>query len=450
MCFPTDIDIRFGSNPPHCTYHGFVLQQHSGENTFGACLRVWSKATKAQTRAIRCKVHHYKFRGNDVVSGASTHSILAAGQTYWIPASFALLSPYPVIGLLSDYLRCIWKYRPNVNALLNTVDVSNILSLPAPVSNKDLYITVQNIILRQQIKSTSKDFNNFPTWFLFGTLSVRTIAQVIDVALSPTGRIIFVSHHYAMLSIVSEAIRQCIRVYNWTGLYIPVVHALQIGSLSHEPGPYILGIGAEMCPLFEPPPDALIVNIDSDSIIHSSAIGGLDFDALHRLVSGLHTTLKGNRLDVSVPAYMRSAYMNNKIVLIGQTETKHGAILQMSDPVWWNQDALLSVMNDACQSVIRGTIMGRDQTLFQGSVQSSDLFYTSCMMSAIIHERSHYEREAAAAWAELHHLQRRASIKLDEINGHHQALQNELLCWKKLAMRLDAFARSQLASLQET
>jgi len=98
----------------------------------------------------------------------------------------------------------------------------------------------------------------FSMWPLFSCLSIPNIIGVIEAALSPTRRVIFVSHYPAMLTVAAETIRFCVRVYEWSGLYVPVVHARHAKALVTEPGPYILGFTAECRSLFTAPSDVSV------------------------------------------------------------------------------------------------------------------------------------------------------------------------------------------------
>ena len=44
-----------------------------------------------------------------------------------------------------------------------------------------------------------------------------------------------------MLTVATETIRHCIRVYEWSGLYVPVVHARHTKELVQEPGAIYAG-----------------------------------------------------------------------------------------------------------------------------------------------------------------------------------------------------------------
>ena len=114
--------------------------------------------------------------------------------------------------------------------------------------------------------SSPTGFQNFLLWPLFCCLSVPNIVGVIEAALCPASRIILTTHYPAMychssywlisrLTVAAETIRYCCRIYEWSGLYVPVVHFRNIANVVKEPGPYILGATAESRGLFQAPGD---------------------------------------------------------------------------------------------------------------------------------------------------------------------------------------------------
>src|SRR5437763_16846430 len=106
-------------------------------------------------------------------------------------------------------------------------------------------------------------------WPLFSCLSIPNSVGIIEAALSPTRRIIFVSHYPAILTVAAETIRFCVRVFEWSGLYVPVVYGRRVTDLVQEPGPYILGITAECRSLYTAPPGASVLDLDRNYAITS-------------------------------------------------------------------------------------------------------------------------------------------------------------------------------------
>ena len=240
-------------------HHSFVLQQASSHTLYGIALRVWSRADEKRAETIR-----------DLRRRTETDFYDNADETYWIPYCLSFLSRYPLYNLLGDYLRGMWIHWNKATNLFHAEEVSRILSFPAPRLNDLVRIDMKDYALCYQFPSSPTGFQNFAMWPLFMCLSIPNIVGVLEAAVSPTRRIIFVSHYPAMLTVAAETIRYCVRVYEWSGLYVPVVHARHVKDLVQEPGPYILGVTAECRSLFSAPTDALVVDLDRNFVLTSS------------------------------------------------------------------------------------------------------------------------------------------------------------------------------------
>jgi len=241
-CFPHDVEICTGKTQPHCIHHSFVLQQDSAHTIYGIALRVWSRADDKRAETIRDlrRRTEYDYYDN-------------ADETYWIPYCLSFLSRYPLYDLLGDYLRGMWIHWNKATNLFHAEEVSRILSFPAPRLNDLVRIDMKDYALCYQFPSSPTGFQNFSMWPLFTCLSIPNIVGVVEAAISPTRQIIFVSHYPAMLTVAAETIRYFVRVYEWSGLYVPVVHARHVTELVQEPGPYILGVTSECRSLFTAP-----------------------------------------------------------------------------------------------------------------------------------------------------------------------------------------------------
>src|SRR5262245_10245189 len=145
-------------------------------------------------------------------------------------------------------------------------------------------------------------------WPLFSCLSIPNIVGIIEAALSPTRRIIFVSHYPAILTIAAETVRFCVRIYEWSGLYVPLVHGRHAKDLVQEPGPYILGFTAESRSLFTAPNDALVVDLDRNFVLTSCPPTTLSAGQRTKMINRLTQALNGDVTPTGVPSHLRSAY----------------------------------------------------------------------------------------------------------------------------------------------
>ena len=130
----------------------------------------------------------------------------------------ALVSRHPIYDLMRDYLTLSWaRFSKDVQS--HTLQISKILSHPAPRpgdlikldasatppgANPNPADTSLEVIARFP---GGLDFGrglvdiNFTMWPLFKALNLDNILTICEIALAPTGRILFFSRHPAMLGV---------------------------------------------------------------------------------------------------------------------------------------------------------------------------------------------------------------------------------------------------------
>ncbi|KAL4758695.1 DENN (AEX-3) domain protein [Aspergillus foveolatus] len=426
-CFPHDVEICTGKNQPHCVHHAFVLQQDSSHTLYGIALRVWSRADEKRAETIR---ELRKKTESDYYDNPD--------ETYWIPYCLSFLSRYPLYDLLGDYLRGMWIHWNKATNLFHAEEVSRILSFPAPRLNDLVRIDMKDYALCYQFPSSPTGFQNFSMWPLFTCLSIPNIVGVIEAAVSPTRRIIFVSHYPAMLTIAAETIRYCVRIYEWSGLYVPVVHARHIKDLVQEPGPYILGVTAECRTLFNAPSDALVVDLDRNFVLTSSPPNILNPGQRTKFINRLTQALNGDVSPSGVPNHLRSAYAGGKLIPAGQIIVMRGEVESVEEPSWWNQDAVMGVMDHVCEKLGRNTGM---KAIFGGSVKKPLMTKVSMRhLNEIVRERNQYSRDAMEAWQDFINLKGRMDTELGKVTKRNNFLVEELETWKQQFLKFQAFA----------
>ncbi|KMU87160.1 hypothetical protein CIHG_05101 [Coccidioides immitis H538.4] len=414
-CFPHDVEICTGKSQPHCVHHSFVLQQDSTHTLYGIALRVWSRADEKRAETIRelRKKTEPDFYDNPE-------------ETYWIPYCLSFLSRYPLYNLLGDYLRGMWIHWNKATNLFHAEEVSRILSFPAPRLNDLVRIDMKDYALCYQFPSSPTGFQNFAMWPLFNCLSIPNIVGVVEAAVSPTRRIIFVSHYPAILTIAAETIRFCVRVYEWSGLYNPVVHARHVKELVQEPGPYILGVTAECRTLFAAPSDALVVDLDPHPNI-------LTQGQRTKMINRLTQALNGDVSPSGVPQHLRTAYGGGKLIPAGQIIVMRGEVESIQDPSWWNQDAVMAVMDHGRNTGVKA--------IFGGSVKKPLMTKISMRhLNEIVRERNQYSRDALEAWQDFINLKGRMDTELSKVNKRNNFLVEELETWKQQFLKFQAFA----------
>lgn len=426
-CFPHDVEICTGSTQPHCVHHSFVLQQDSSHTLYGIALRVWSRADEKRAETIR-----------DLRKRTEADYYDSPGETYWIPYCLSFLSRYPLYNLLGDYLRGMWIHWNKATNLFHAEEVSRILSFPAPRLNDLVRIDMKDYALCYQFPSAPTGFQNFAMWPLFSCLSIPNIVGILEAAVSPTRRIIFISHYPAMLTVATETVRYMVRVYEWSGLYVPVVHARHARELVQEPGPYILGLTAECRTLFTAPSDALVVDLDRNFVLTSSPPTAWTARQRSKLINRMTQALDGDVAPSGVPSHLRSAYGGGKLIPAGQIIVMRGEVESVHDPEWWNQDEVMKVMDHACEKLGKNTGV---RAVF-GGAQKKPLTTKVSMrhLNEIVRERNQYSRDAMEAWQDFINLKGRMDMELSKVSKRNNYLVEELESWKQQFLKFQTFA----------
>ncbi|KAI4229531.1 MAG: hypothetical protein L6R36_000795 [Xanthoria steineri] len=435
-CFPHDVEVCTGRTQPHCVHHSFVLQQDSSHTLYGIALRVWSRADEKRAETIR-----------ELRRRTESDFYDSSDETYWIPYCLSFLSRYPLYDLLGDYLRGMWIHWNKATNLFHAEEVSRILSFPAPRLNDLVRIDMKDYALCYQFPSSPMGFQNFAMWPLFTCLSIPNIVGVIEAAVSATRRIIFVSHYPAMLTVASETIRTCVRVYEWSGLYVPVVHARHATELVQEPGPYMLGITTECRTLFTAPSDALVIDLDRNFVLTSSPPTVLSPGQRAKMITRLTNALNGDVTPSGPPPHLKSAYGGGKLVPAGQIIVMRGEVEGVENPLWWNQDSVMSVMDHVCEKLGRNTGM---KAMFGSSVKKPLMTKVSMRhLNEIVRERNQYSRDAMEAWQDFINLKSRLDTELNKVSKRNNFLVEELESWKQQFLKFQAFAEQLTKETQD-
>lgn len=415
-------------------------------------MRVWSRADEKRAETIR-----------DLRKRTESDYYEQADETYWIPYCLSFLSRYPLYNLLGDYLRGMWIHWNKATNLFHAEEVSRILSFPAPRLNDLVRIDMKDYALCYQFPSSPTGFQNFAMWPLFTCLSIPNIVGVVEAAVSPTRRIIFTSHYPAMLTLAAETIRFCVRVYEWSGLYVPVVHARHVKELVQEPGPYILGVTAECRTLFTAPTDALVVDLDRNFVLTSSPPTALTPGQRTKMINRLTQALNGEVAPSGVPQHLRSAYGGGKLIPAGQIIVMRGEVESIQDPDWWNQDTVMSVMDHVCEKLVSlhfyapilqaNIIQGRNtglKAVFGGAVKKPLMTKVSMRhLNEIVRERNQYSRDAMEAWQDFINLKGRMDMELTKVSKRNNFLVEELESWKQQFLKFQAFAEQLTKETQD-
>ena len=67
-------------------------------------------------------------------------------------------------------------------------------------------------------------------------------------------------------------------------------------------------------------------------------------------------SLNGDVSPSGVPPHLRTAYAGGKLIPAGQIIVMRGEVESIEDPQWWNQDAVMGVMDHVCEKLVRSII----------------------------------------------------------------------------------------------
>ncbi|KZT44375.1 hypothetical protein SISSUDRAFT_976953 [Sistotremastrum suecicum HHB10207 ss-3] len=219
--------------------------------------------------------------------GGST-LFLPGDAVFWLPYALTLVSRHPVYDLMRDYLTLSWA-RFSKDVAAHTLQISKILSAPAPragdIVRLDASASTGAGANAEESQGTLEvvcrfpgglDFGrglvdmNFTMWPLFRCLNLDNILSICEIALAPTGRVLFLSRHPAMLGIAVSTLKYLVELRGWSGIALPIVHARDAKIYVDDPGPWIIGMNTEIRYAFRPAPEVCICDLDINYVTCSS------------------------------------------------------------------------------------------------------------------------------------------------------------------------------------
>jgi hypothetical protein len=142
--------------------------------------------------------------------------------------------------------------------------------------NCDLIWNIQIVLLSSahQYPSNYKErrlmvyLTQYSYYPLFRCLSIENIVTLFELLVTEY-KIIFVSEHASMLSLVCESICSLLYPFYWHHVFIPVL-PIRLLSYLQAPVPFVVGITKDSFPMWKQehwkPSDAAVVDIDNDDV----------------------------------------------------------------------------------------------------------------------------------------------------------------------------------------
>ncbi|KAJ7900342.1 AEX-3 domain-containing protein [Mycena olivaceomarginata] len=302
--------------------------------------------------------------------GPGESTLFLPGDTvFWLPYALTLVSRHPVYDLMRDYLTLSWaRFSKDVQS--HTLQISKILAHPAPRAG-DL------IKLDASPQSSSEDGNleviarfpggldfgrglvdiNFTMWPLFKCMNIDNILTICEIALAPTGRVLFFSRHPAMLGIAVSTIKYLVELRGWNGIALPAVHSRDAKIYVEDPGPWIMGLSTEARYSIRPAPEVCVCDLDINYLSCPSPPPGAVSVKQQRekYRQKLLTAFDSHyHPDHSVPSEFKEAFPAGRFRPVCKIQAKRGASSaavaeQIKPPEWWHSTRIIQAFDAVLQ-----------------------------------------------------------------------------------------------------
>lgn len=303
----------------------------------------------------------------------------------------------------------MWIHWSKGTNLFQAEEVSRVLAFPAPRMESLVQVDMQEYALAYRFPSNSSAFQNFDMWPLFACLSIPKVVVILEAVLSLKGRIILTTAYPAMLNIAAETLIYACRGYDWTGLYVPVCHCSSVKKLVEESGPYILGVTQDCRSLFRAPLDAVVVNLDLGSIETCYPPVVFSKPSTRQKFIRKLTEAVGYLDSWAVPVHLRSAYSGDKLLLEGQVINAKSRVEIVTNPVWWNQDAVLAACDHVCSKLRKNRGLKK---LTSGTKKKTAMAKISARsLQTIEHDNAMNARDLKQAWINYCALETRMGLE---------------------------------------
>ncbi|KAF9459896.1 AEX-3 domain-containing protein [Collybia nuda] len=302
--------------------------------------------------------------------GPGESTLFLPGDTvFWLPYALTLVSRHPVYDLMRDYLTLSWaRFSKDVQS--HTLQISKILAHPAPRAG-DL------IKLDASPKSDGTDSNleviarfpggldfgrglvdiNFTMWPLFKCLNIDNILTICEIALAPTGRILFFSRHPTMLGIAVSTIKYLVELRGWNGIALPAVHSRDAKIYIDDPGPWIMGLATEARYSIRPTSEVCVCDLDINYLsCPSPPVGAVSVKQQRekyrqKLLAAFESHYHP---DHSVPSEFKEAFPAGRFRPVCKIQAKRGASStavaeQIKPPEWWHSTRIIQAFDIVLQ-----------------------------------------------------------------------------------------------------
>ncbi|KZT30581.1 hypothetical protein NEOLEDRAFT_1053137 [Neolentinus lepideus HHB14362 ss-1] len=304
--------------------------------------------------------------------GPGESTLFLPGDTvFWLPYALTLVSRHPIYDLMRDYLTLSWaRFSKDVHS--HTLQISKILSHPAPrpgdLVRLDASASSKNDSGETNLEVIARfpgglDFGrglvdiNFTMWPLFKALNIDNILTICEIALAPTGRVLFVSRHPAMLGIAVSTVKYLVELRGWNGIALPAVHSRDAKIYIDDPGPWIIGLSTEARYSIRPSTEVCICDLDINYLSCASPPPGVVSTKQQRdkYRQKLLAAFDPHYIpDHCVPSEFKEAFPAGRFRPVCKIQAKRGAASTavadtVKPPEWWHSTRIIQAFDTVLQ-----------------------------------------------------------------------------------------------------
>ncbi|KAF8560362.1 hypothetical protein OG21DRAFT_1401805 [Imleria badia] len=319
--------------------------------------------------------------------GPGESTLFLPGDTvFWLPYALSLVSRHPIYDLMRDYLTLSWaRFSKDVQS--HTLQISKILAHPAPRAGELIKLDASLTPLAARASagasgsSTSDDTSlevvarfpggldfgrglvdiNFTMWPLFKCLNIDNVLTACEIALAPTGRVLFFSRYPAMLGIAVSTVRYLVELRGWNGIALSAVHARDAKIYIDDPGPWILGLATEARYSVRPAPEVCVVDLDINYLSCPSPPPGVVSIKQQRekYRQRLLTAFEPRyHPDHSIPSEFKEAFPAGRFRPVCKVQAKRGGEMAavadtIKPPEWWHSTRIIQAFDAVLEDKFR-------------------------------------------------------------------------------------------------
>ncbi|KAI9460585.1 DENN domain-containing protein [Lactarius psammicola] len=305
---------------------------------------------------------------------------LPGDAVFWLPYALTLVSRHPIYDLMRDYLTLSWaRFSKDVQS--HSLQISKILSHPAPRAGDLIKLDASATAKSDSASAGGPDTSleviarfpggldfgrglvdiNFTMWPLFKALNIDNILTICELALAPTGRVLFFSRYPSMLGVAVSTIKYLVELRGWNGIALPAVHSRDAKIYIDDPGPWILGLATEARYSIRPPPEVCICDLDINYVTCASLQAGIVSNKQQRerfrqrLLSAFDSHYHP---DHSVPSEFKEAFPAGRFRPLCKIQAKRGGSSTVvadtiKPPNWWHSTRIIQAFDAVLQEKMR-------------------------------------------------------------------------------------------------